>query len=151
MDTDQLGDNFAENILDKGVRVNILAPRLFRFMGKKTFLLVLYAPSGGTLMRMYYWFNKCNTSIEYLEIVSATDPAKFDHNYAPHVYKSLASLFLRDKLLTDILLYPFARLLQKKIDRKEAVILLKLAILGGGTGFMLDTIRYVRNSKITGK
>lgn len=138
-----------ETLLQRGVRVKVRAPLCLRMFGKKTFDLVLWTPTAGSLMRMGEWYLKCQLSIEKLESLSIEEAMSFQVKYGKFIYNALACLFLGNKLLTKVFLKPYSNWLKEYMTTQEALTLLQLVILHGGLEDFMNTTRLIRGKMLT--
>jgi len=138
-----------ETLLQRGVSVKVRAPLFLRIFGKRTVVLTLWVPMGGSLMRMGEWFLRCQLPMEKLESISLEDALSFNVRYGKYIYNALACLFIGNKHLTSIFLKPYSRWLRESMTVPEALTLLQLAILHGGLEDFMNTTRLIRGKMLT--
>lgn len=138
-----------ETLLKRGVRVKVRAPFWLRLFGKKIIQLTLQTPTGGSLLRAGYWYLMCQLSIDKLEKISVEDALHFRVKYGDNIYKSLACLFIGNKLLTKLFLKPYASWIRESLTDSEALTLLQLVLVHGGLQDFMTTTRYIRGVMIT--
>lgn len=139
----------SETILQRGVRVKVLAPLLLRMFGKKHVTVTLRQPTGGALLRMGYWLLICQISIDKLEEISVEDALLLKVKHGDNIYRALACLLLVGKIRTRLFLKPFANWLKESLPPTEALRLLQLALLYGGLDDFMTTTRLIRAKTIT--
>lgn len=149
MDANNLELRATETLLERGVRVRVRAPFLFRLLGKEKIVLTLRAPTGGALLRMGEWYLRCQLSVEALKEISLEDALLFQSRHGDNIYRALACLFLVDKRMTKILMKPFANYLREALPIKDALTLLELTILHGGLADFMTITRLVKAKTIT--
>ncbi|SMG35388.1 hypothetical protein [Sphingobacterium psychroaquaticum] len=149
MDANRTELHATETLLQRGVRVKARAPLWLRLLGKKTITLTLRAPTGGAFLRMGEWFLRCQLSVDQLQEISVQDALLFQVRYSRCIYRALACLFLVDRRLTKLFLRPYANYLREAITPKEALALLQLSILQGGSEDFMIITRFLRAKMIT--
>lgn len=149
MDANKIELQATETLLQRGVRVRVRAPLLFRIFRKRTVVIELRTPTGGALSRMGYWYLQCQLSFEKLEEIAVEDALLFHVKYSSFIYRALACLFLADKRLTWLMMKPVAEWLRESMSVKDALSLLQLNILHGGLEDLMITTRLVRAKMIT--
>ncbi|MDM1048061.1 hypothetical protein [Sphingobacterium hotanense] len=149
MDANQTELRATQTILQRGVRVRTRAPFLLRLLGKKTIVLTLRQPTGGSLMRMGYWFLMTHLPLHKLEKISVEEALLYKVKYGDHIYKALACLFLVGKVRTKLFLKPLSNYLKESLPVTDVLKLLQLVILNGGLEDFMNTTRLVRAKMIT--
>lgn len=138
----------AQTILERGVRVEIPAPLLLRFFGKRNITIVLKQPSLGTLIRMSDLYLSTGIVKSQLDDIELEAVIKLIGKHGKTFSKIIALAYLNGywsgKLFSGLLTLWVLKLPPQKIS---AIISL-LFVCSGAEDFM-TTIRLVQQMKIT--
>ncbi len=138
-----------ETLLDKGVRVDLPAPRLFRWFGKKTISLVVKRPSSQTLYTisgMYMEMKKqCGNleagSLDEAHQLLATCMIPVSRIIAYGITSYGTPMGIRNRLL--------ARYLRKHLNTRQMTDLISIVITLSGVHDFCNTIRLITNLRMT--
>lgn len=139
----------AETLLQRGVKVQIVAPLLFRLFRKKTFVFYVFQPSLG---------NKVRTSRLYLKMgIKESDLKETTHENAENILvnhhyamsRIIAICMFKGFFWPWLLNRPMALYLKWNLPPQKLYALVHLIILFSGTADFMNTIRSAKSMKIT--
>lgn len=133
-------------LLKRGVPVPVTAPLFLRIFRKKTIKLVLFHPTGLTLLKI---------ASKYLSMgvindkdLSLPEAVKAYADHGKKVHQIVALGFLNSPYL-NWLHKPLAWWLRRKLTEQHFLFLFNLLITHGGVEDFIATIRLIRKTRIT--
>lgn len=139
----------SETLLQRGVKVQIDAPLLFRLFGKKTISFYLYQPSLGNKVRISALYLQMGiTDAELQETTLENAEALFlKHHFV--LLRIVAICMFKGRFWPWLLNKPVAGYLKWKLTPQKLLALAQLIILFSGTANFMNTIRSAKAMKIT--
>jgi hypothetical protein len=139
----------AETLLERGVKVQIVAPLLFRLIGIKTFTLTLRSPRFGTLLRSNSFYLQTGISIKDLEDLTVEKALKMFNDSGVLVSKAVACAIINSWTFGWLLTSTLAWLLRTGVHPKNIYAYMNLILIYGGVEHFTNTIRLVATMKVT--
>jgi len=139
----------ADTILQRGVKVKVPAPLLFRMVGVKHISLKLTSPFEGTLHRVASYYLSTGITLEEIEQATAEKALEIMAVHGKPLNKAVASAILNGYWAGKLFTKPLAWYLRWHCRPLEIFALLSLVILHGGVADFMNTTRSVRLMKLT--
>jgi hypothetical protein len=139
----------AEQILDRGARMKMRAPLLFRLLGKKTISLVVRSPYEGTLHRVSAYYLSTGITADKLEDISTEEAVGLMAAHGKAITKAVAVAWLNGYWSGKLLTTPLAWYMRWHCKPAEICTIALMLLLYGGTSDFINTTRSVRMMKIT--
>ena len=121
-----------DTILQKGVRLKVRAPFLFRVLGKKYIFLKVSSPYEGTMYRVARYYLRTGLSGEKLDNLTLEEALELMCVHGKDINKAVAVAVLNGYWSGKLLTRPLAWYLRWHCNSKEIFALLGLLLLYGG-------------------
>lgn len=139
----------AETLLQRGVKVQIVAPLLFRLFRKKTISFYLYQPSLGNKIRISSLYLKMGIKESDLQETTHENAEDLLVRHSHTLLRIVAINMFKGCFWPWLLNRPVAYYLKWKLTPQKLYALVDLIILFSGTKDFMNTIRSVKSMKIT--
>lgn len=139
----------AELLLDKGVRVELRAPFLLRWFGKKTFSLVVKRPMAGTMARISRRYLMLGIDASKLDQGDIGEAHELLSKHLKPVSMILAIGIIRGWISGWMFARPLAFYLRWNMDALEMAKMAVLLIQLSGIQHFTNTIRFLMMLRIT--
>ena len=138
----------AENLLQRGVKIKIVAPWFIRWL-KKTVTLRLTSPFEGTLLRVSAYYLSTGLQDHKLENITVEESLLLMSTHGKAISKAVACAILNSYWSGKLFTNPLAWYLRWHLKPKELFALTTALLIYGGTADFMNTTRLVRTMKST--
>ncbi|WP_115171340.1 hypothetical protein [Sphingobacterium spiritivorum] len=139
----------AETLLQRGVKVQITAPLLFRLFRKKNIALSVYQPSLGNKIRISALYLKMGIKEAELQETTHENAEALLVKYSHTLLRIVAICMFKGCFWPWLLNRPVAVYLKWKLTPQRLFALVHLIVLFSGTTDFMNTIRSVKTMKVT--
>ena len=139
----------AETLLQRGVRVQIVAPLLFRLFGKKKLSFYLYQPSLGNKIRITRLYLKMGITADQLNATTQEDADRLLVKHSNTFLRMLAIAMMKGRLMPWLFNKPLAYFLKYKLSPQQMFTMVQALVLFSGTADFMNTTRLFKGMKIT--
>ena len=139
----------AETLLQRGVRVPIVAPLLFRLFGKKKLSFYLYQPSLGNKVRISSLYLKMGITEAELQETTLENAEALLIKHSTTLLRIVAICMFKGCFWPWLLNRPMAYYLKWKINPQRLFALAQIIRSFSGTTDFMNTIRSAKKMKIT--
>ena len=137
-----------ETILQRGVKVKIVAPWFIRWL-KRSFTVRVGSPYEGTLLRVARYYLSTGLDSQKLDDLSVEDALVLMSLNGKAISKAVACAILNGYLSGKLFTRPLAWYLRWHLKPKELFALTTALLVYGGTEDFINTTRLVREMKAT--
>ncbi|MGB9590927.1 MAG: hypothetical protein ACPL1K_00225 [Candidatus Kryptoniota bacterium] len=148
MNGSEVQQHAADVMLDRGVVVNIPAPKLYRFFGVKFVKHVLKRPKLGTLVAMSRISSELNIDLDALAEGSISDAYVIMSEKGELVARFIAIALLNDKRRIERCTDDLANRLLWHMPHEQLIELFMAIVVLSGVQNFLSTIRFIRQTNI---
>lgn len=138
----------AENLLQRGVKVKIVAPWFIRWF-KKTVTLRLTSPFEGTLLRVSAYYLSAGIKDHKLDDITIEESLLLMSVHGKAISKAVACALLNGYWSGKLFTKPLAWYLRWHLKPREMFALTSALLIYGGAGDFMNTTRLVRKMKTT--
>ena len=139
----------ADQILEKGVRMQLRAPFLFRLFGKRTVGLTVRAPYIGTMIRVSRLYLNTGITDDKLNDISHEEAHALMAVHGVSISKAVACAWLNGYFLGWLFTKLLARYIRNHATAKELMVVTTMLLIYGGVSDFINTTRSVRDMKMT--
>ncbi|MDO3641976.1 hypothetical protein [Mucilaginibacter sp. L3T2-6] len=141
--------NAAERLLDRGIKVPVTAPLLFRLFGKRKINVVVRMPYLGTLYRISALFLSMGISDDRLKDMTGENIHNLFAKHGKTLTKIVAQALLNGWLTGWLFARPVAAWLYWRLNNVQLLTLADTLVSLTGSDAFTNTIRLVRMMKRT--
>lgn len=141
----------ADHILAKGVPMKMRAPFFLRWLGKRTFSLLVRSPYEGTLHKVASYYLSTGITSDELTDLTIEQAVQLMVRHGNVISKAVACAWLNSYLGCMILTKPLAWYIRWHAKPIEVLTIMNMVVLYGGTSDFMDTTRLVRTMKVTSR
>ena len=134
----------ADTILQRGVKVNIPAPLLFRIVGKKTIGVTVTSPFEGTMHRVASYYLSTGLTTDQLEGITIEQALELHIKHGKAISKAIAVAILNGYITGYLFTKILAKYLRWHCKPAELYSLTTLLIIHGGIQDFINTTKSVR-------
>jgi hypothetical protein len=138
----------AENILQRGIKIKIVAPFFIRWF-KRTITLRLYSPFEGTLLRVSAYYLSTGLKDHKLDDITVEESLLLMSVHGKAISKAVACAILNGFWSGKLLTKPLAWYLRWHLKPREMFALTSALLIYGGAADFMNTTRLVRKMKTT--
>ncbi len=139
----------AETLLQRGVKVQIVAPLLLRLFGKRFIKITIRQPCYGTLLRISSYYLRTGVTANELDSISIENAMKVAGLHGKTLSKAIATAvlngYLSGMLFTDLL----ACYLRWKLTPKQMCAFIEILAIYGGVEAFMSTTRLLGSQIVT--
>lgn len=139
----------AETLLQRGVRVEIVAPLLLRLFGKKKFFFYLYQPSLGNKIRISRMYLSMGITADQLNATTQEEADRLLVKHSHTLLRMLAIAMMKGRLMPWLFNRPMAYFLKYKLSPQQLFTMVQALVLFSGTADFMNTTRLFKGMKIT--
>jgi len=139
----------ADTLLNRGVRMKVRAPFWLRLLGRKHLSITISAPYEGTLLRIASYFLSTGLKPEDIEAPNIMQCLLILQEHGKAISRAVAAGWLNSYWLGKLFIRPAAFWLRWNCKSEELLTIAYLLLANGGISAFIDTIRLIRQTKIT--
>jgi hypothetical protein len=141
--------NAAETLLNKGIKVRVTAPLLFRLFGKATIGITITQPRLGTLYRISAVYLKAGIIDDDLPLINDANAHELFNKHGYWLAKVAAIAWLNNLWLGKVFTGIVTRWLYEHLTALQLLAIANVLAVLSGTQAFTNTIRLAASMKMT--